>query len=187
MARPRTWHYFAEEERRAWQDPEAILRETGLAAGMTFMDIGCGNGFFTLPAASIVGPKGLAYGLDISESALAEIRKKAKATGLDNIRLKAAKAEDHMFCQGCADILFFGIVLHDFEDAARVLQNAHRMLKPQGKLADLDWKKREMPMGPPVSVRFDEPTAASLIKSAGFKVTSIKDWGDLNYLILATA
>ena len=75
MARPRTWHYFAEEERRAWQDPEAILREIGLTSGMTFMDIGCGNGFFTLPAAAIAGPKGLVYGLDISETALAEIRK----------------------------------------------------------------------------------------------------------------
>jgi ubiquinone/menaquinone biosynthesis C-methylase UbiE len=77
--------------------------------------------------------------------------------------------------------------LHDFEDASRALDKAHRMLKPKGCLADLDWKKREMPMGPPVSVRFDEATAARLIQSAGFTVNSTKDWGEHNYLILASA
>jgi ubiquinone/menaquinone biosynthesis C-methylase UbiE len=187
LTHQRTWHYFDETERRKWQNPEAVLKEIGLKAGMTFMDIGCGNVFFTLPAARLVGPAGTVYGLDTSDSAIAEIGKKAEIEGLKNITLRVGKAEEHLLCHSCADILFFGIVLHDFEDASRALDKAHRMLKPKGWLADLDWKKREMPMGPPVSVRFDEATAARLIESAGFRVNSTKDWGEHNYLILASA
>ena len=43
-----------EQERRKWQNPEDILAEIGLRSGMTFMDIGCCQGFFTIPAARIV-------------------------------------------------------------------------------------------------------------------------------------
>jgi cyclopropane fatty-acyl-phospholipid synthase-like methyltransferase len=47
------WHYSNEEERRNGT-PEAILTEIGLKAGMTFLDIGCGDGFFALPSAEMV-------------------------------------------------------------------------------------------------------------------------------------
>ena len=67
LVQQRTWHYFDEDRRRKWQNPEDILREIGLETGMTFLDIGCGNGFFTLPAARMVGPAGQVYGLDSGE------------------------------------------------------------------------------------------------------------------------
>lgn len=46
------------DEQRKWQNPENILAEIGLRSGMTFMDNGCGQGFFTIPAAKIVGDSG---------------------------------------------------------------------------------------------------------------------------------
>jgi ubiquinone/menaquinone biosynthesis C-methylase UbiE len=187
LAAPTTWKYFDENKRRKWQNPEQILEEAGLKSGMIFMDIGCGNGFFTLPAARAVGEKGLVYALDSSASAINEIKVRAEKEGLHNIKLSAAKAEEQILCQACADLVFFGIVLHDFQDPPKVLRNAHKMLKPGGVLADLDWKKREMPMGPPVSIRFDEPTASRLIEAARFTLHSVKDWGEFNYLILASA
>jgi ubiquinone/menaquinone biosynthesis C-methylase UbiE len=182
-----TWHYFDEIERRKWQNPETILADIGLKPGMTFLDIGCGNGFFTLPASRIVGSPGLVFGLDSSPTAISEIQVRAEKEGLHNIQLRIGNAEETVVCEGCADIIFYGIVLHDFQDTGKVLENAHRMLKPKGRLADLDWRKIEMPFGPPLSIRFDEATAASLIESAGFKIESIKDWGEFNYLILSSA
>jgi 2-polyprenyl-3-methyl-5-hydroxy-6-metoxy-1,4-benzoquinol methylase len=53
-----------EDGRRRWQNPEAILAYVGLKAGFTFVDVGCGNGFFTVPAARLVGDEGTVYGLD---------------------------------------------------------------------------------------------------------------------------
>jgi cyclopropane fatty-acyl-phospholipid synthase-like methyltransferase len=45
-------------ERKEWQDPELILPAIGLGEGMTFVDAGCGEGYFALPAARRVGPRG---------------------------------------------------------------------------------------------------------------------------------
>jgi ubiquinone/menaquinone biosynthesis C-methylase UbiE len=179
------WHFFDETERRKWQNPEAILSANGLRAGMVFVDIGCGEGFFSLPAARMVGPTGKVYGIDIDEQAIAEVRRKANAEILSNLELIVSPAEKALPCRGCADLVFFGIVLHDFEDPSKVLKNAHQMLKPAGKLVNLDWKKIGTPFGPPVSKRFDEATASLLIESAGFKVLTTQDSGVYNYIITA--
>jgi len=141
-----------EATRLSWYNPEAILQD--LRSGMVFMDIGCGDGFFTILAAKKVGKNGKVYAVDIDASAIEKLKQKAKAEGLSNITVKVSKAEEVVFCRGCADYVFFSMDLHDFSDPAKVLQNAKEMMKTGGRLIDLDWKKQEMPFGPPVSIRF---------------------------------
>ena len=96
---------------------------------------------------------------------------------MNNLGLTIGKAEDVVLCDSCADIVFFGIVLHDFEDPAKVLQNAKKMLNPAGRLINLDWKKITMQLGPPLQKRFSKEKSAQLIEAAGFEVLSIKDIG----------
>jgi ubiquinone/menaquinone biosynthesis C-methylase UbiE len=178
------FHPFNDPERRKWQDPEAILVEIGLKKGDVFADIACGGGFFTLPAARVVGEKGEIYGLDINEKSIAEIKAEAEKEGFKNLVLTSGRAEDTIVCRGCADIVFFGMALHDFQDPAKVLANAKVTLRPNGKLVDLDWKK-EASMGPPPHIRFDENKASGLMRDAGFTIESVKNSGPYHYLIIA--
>jgi ubiquinone/menaquinone biosynthesis C-methylase UbiE len=174
-----------DQERRKWQNPEAILADIGLKAGLTFMDIGCGGGFFTLPAARLVGKSGKIYGIDTNAEYISELRELASGEGLNNLELTVGRAEDTVLCKSCADFIFFGIVLHDFDDPAKVLQNAKKMLNPAGRLVNLDWKKTSMPLGPPLQIRFSEEKSAQLIEAAGFEVISIKDIDPYHYMIVA--
>lgn len=174
-----------DEERRRWQDPEKILSDIGLESGSTFIDIGCGGGFFAIPAAEIVGRNGKVYGVDTNPNFIEELKKRAVQKGLHNLQLSSGKAEDTVLCEECADIVFFGIVLHDFDDPAKVLKNARRMLKSTGRLINLDWKKEHMNFGPPYARRFTESQSRKLIEDAGFIVESIKDTGPHHYLITA--
>lgn len=50
--------FFDETYRRRLQNPEEVLKDIGLKSGFTFVDMGCGEGFFTIPAARIVGKGG---------------------------------------------------------------------------------------------------------------------------------
>jgi ubiquinone/menaquinone biosynthesis C-methylase UbiE len=109
----------------------------------------------------------------------------AESEGLKNIVLKTGKAEDIILCQACADIAFLGTVLHDFNDPLLVLQNARKMIKKDGHLINLDWKKKEMEKGPPVQKRFSEERASRLIEKSGFSIEEIKDNGLYHYLITA--
>jgi ubiquinone/menaquinone biosynthesis C-methylase UbiE len=172
-------------ERRQWQDPDEILSSIGLVPGMVFVDMGCGDGYFALPAARRVGLQGKVYANDIDTGAVERLRQRAAQEGLDNLVAEVKEAEETIACEGCADIVFFGIDLHDFRDPAPVLLNAKKMLRPEGKLVDLDWKNQPMPFGPPPEKRFSIDKARNLIGSAGLRVVSVQDSGPYHYLIIA--
>ncbi len=172
-------------ERRKWQNPEAILSDIGLRPGFTFIDVGCGGGFFALPAARMVGKRGKVHGLDIDADSIDSLKELAASEGLNNLELAIDKAEELVICEQCADIVFFGMVLHDFQDPAKVLENAGRMVKPAGKLVNLDWKKEPMGLGPPLEIRFSEEKAVHMIEAAGFAVELVKNSGDYHYVVIA--
>jgi hypothetical protein len=95
------------------------------------------------------------------------------------------EAEKTRVCEGCADIVFFGIDLHDFRDPVAVLKNAKQMLGPAGRLVDLDWKDEPMEMGPPLGKRFSIEKARHLIESVGLRIQSVQEAGPYHYLIIA--
>lgn len=180
----RKWRYD-DPERRRYQDPEAILRKIGLRPGMTFVDVGCAEGFFAIPAARIVGKRGQVLALDVNRESVERLRENVEAEKLGNVAAEAGEAEKRVLCEGCADIVFFGNDLHDMGDPARALANAGRMLRPGGRLADLDWKKEPMDLGPPLEIRFGAGEAALLIRRAGFLIGKIAEAGPYHYLIVA--
>lgn len=165
-------------------DPDVILPGIGLKPGMTLVDIGCGQGFFALLAARIAGPEGRVYGIDIDEEALDLLGHRASDAGL-NIAVLRGDAGKTVACEGCADIVFFGISLHDLTEPEKVLANAWRMLKPGGILADLDGKKVLKQGESPPGKRLSEKEASQLIEEANFNIVSVEDFSDRFYLILA--
>jgi ubiquinone/menaquinone biosynthesis C-methylase UbiE len=177
--------FYNDVERRKWQNPEAILTNIGVKPGITFVDVGCGTGFFTIPAAQMIGDSGKVFAMDINADFITRLQERANIEHINNLSVSVGRAEDLVLCDQCADIVFFGIVLHDFQDTAKVLENAKKMVKAGGILVNLDWKKKPMDFGPPLKIRFDEQTATGLIKSAGFNIESIEDSGPYHYIITA--
>jgi ubiquinone/menaquinone biosynthesis C-methylase UbiE len=172
-----------EQTRRSWYNPEAVLE--GLKEGMTFVDVGCGEGFFSLLAARKVGAEGKVYAVDIDPSRVAKLQNKAADEGLTNIEATVGRAEEAVFCRGCADFVLYSMDLHDFDEPQKVLENARVMLKASGVLVDLDWKKLQMTFGPPERIRFSEERVAEMLELADFRVVSTKEAGPYHYLIVA--
>ena len=172
-----------EATRRLWYNPDAVLQD--LHEGMTFVDVGCGDGFFTILASKKVGKNGKVYAIDIDPAGIEKLKSRARTEGLTNIAAKVGRAEDIVFCNQCADFIFYSMDLHDFGDAVKVLQNAKQMIKPTGNLIDLDWKKQDMQFGPPITIRFSQEHASSLMRSSGFTVVNIRDAGPFHYILTA--
>jgi SAM-dependent methyltransferase len=185
MSRPRRRFPFDDPERRKWLVPEGILRMAGLAPGMTFADIGCGEGYFAIPGARIVGPAGRVIAFDINPESVERLKENAAIEGLTNVTALAGSAETTIPCELCADIAFLGTVLHDFADPAAALRNVRAILKPGGRLANLDWDKKPTEFGPPLDIRLDQAAASRLILDAGFKIESIAELPAGLYLITA--
>ncbi|MCJ7633759.1 class I SAM-dependent methyltransferase [Candidatus Bathyarchaeota archaeon] len=172
-------------ERRKWQNPEALLADIGVTLGSTLIDLGCGEGFFAIPASRIVGKEGKVYCLDRDATAISILQYRLVKEGLLNVEAQVGRAEDTVLCTACADIIFFGIVLHDFDDPGKVLMNARKMLKPSGRVVDLDWEKKPMVLGPPLHKRFSRETAISLMEEVGFEMEIVQESGLYHYLLIA--
>jgi len=176
---------YDEQQRRKIQNPEQILQAIGLREGMSFVDLGSNDGFFSVPAAKIVGNTGSIYALDINQQAIDALDIKLQSINYKNYQLKCAKAEEVVFNDHIADIVFLGTVLHDFMDPLEVLKNAKKLLKNKGILVNLDWRKKDTKLGPPLEIRFSTKYAAKLIEQAGFKIKSSENLSELYYLIIA--
>jgi ubiquinone/menaquinone biosynthesis C-methylase UbiE len=122
--------------------------------------------------------------VDIDEEAIRRLSRKAATEDLKNLTLRVGEAENTVLCEACGDIVFFSIVLHDFNNVTEVLHNSKRMLRPTGRLVDLDWKKESMPLGPPYRIRFSEKKATKLIRSAGFEIEKTTNSGLYHYIII---
>ncbi len=162
-----------------------MLDSLGLGKGMSLADLGCGRGYFLVPAAEIVGETGTVYGVDVDSDAILHVRSRVEHKGLNNVVLRIGRAEETVFCHGCVDVIFLGTVLHDFDDPVQVLLNARRMIRTRGKLINLDWKKLKTGFGPPYGIRLDEKRASTLIEQAGFAITDIAEAGRYHYIITA--
>jgi ubiquinone/menaquinone biosynthesis C-methylase UbiE len=181
-------HHFGrlyDAGRKAWQDPEAVLQAVGLKSGMLFIDVGCGYGFFSLPAARMVGEEGEVIGIDVNLKWLRFMLESAGKAKIFNLSAVVGRAESAMIYSRRADVVFFGNVLHDFDDPVKALTNARRMLKEGGILANLDWRKEDSDVGPPMAIRFDESLASRMISRSGLTIHSVTEQGPHHYLIKA--
>jgi SAM-dependent methyltransferase len=113
---------------------EHVLRQAGLAPGMTVLDVGCGAGDVSLLAARIVGSGGRVIGVDRSSDAVALGTKRAAAAGVGNLELRCADV-GALVLDAPVDALIGRLVLMYFPDPAAVLRRLVELVVPGGLIA----------------------------------------------------
>jgi ubiquinone/menaquinone biosynthesis C-methylase UbiE len=126
-------------------NPYRKLIQTGVKRGQQVLDVGCGPGFFTIPAAKIVGETGHVYALDINPAAVQYVRRKTKREGLTNVEVRLADASQTSLPKESIDLAFLFAVIHSFQDVNKVLTEMHRLLKTSGILSvQSRWPKKKL-------------------------------------------
>jgi len=90
-----------------------------------------------------------------------------------------------MVKENIADIIFLFTVLHDFTDPKEVLKNCRTMLKPTGRLFNLDWQAKATTFGPPLEKRFSLAKCHDLINQSKFKIVKSSNFNQDYYLVEA--
>jgi ubiquinone/menaquinone biosynthesis C-methylase UbiE len=129
------------ESRVGTSSPLDLLTGAGITQGMTVLDLGCGPGFLSYPAAQIVGAEGHIYAVDIESKMVDLVRAEAADRGLSNITTLRTNGDRVALTDNVADFAICALVLHykDDDDArAAVLRDIARLLKPNGKLLLID-------------------------------------------------
>jgi ubiquinone/menaquinone biosynthesis C-methylase UbiE len=156
------------EWRRENLPPVETLEKLGLKASDTFADIGCGIGYFTIPAAQMIGNNS-AYALDTSPEMLAEVELRSTAAGVKNIETVKTEELDLLIPDESVSFGLMVNVIHEIVDKNQFLEEISRIIKPGGKLAVIDWEKQAMEMGPPIDHRISGDEVKTLLKEIGFE------------------
>jgi ubiquinone/menaquinone biosynthesis C-methylase UbiE len=184
---PRNCTKLDNPERRKILPPEETLRELGLKADDVFVDIGCGLGYFTIPALRIVGPRGKVFGLDTSERMLDEFR--ARATEEELRRIVLIRSDEYTLDiePRSATFAFMANVLHEIEDHETFIEGIRDILVPSGggTLAIIEWQKRRSEHGPPEAHRLERGYVERVLEGKGFRVTDTRSIGQDYYAIVS--
>jgi ubiquinone/menaquinone biosynthesis C-methylase UbiE len=182
-------HKFDVKKAGILEDPErvkildftSIFDKLELNAEIVLADLGCGTGFFSIPAARRVKK---VFALDIAQEMLDILRDKIKKQKITNIDVFLSGESSIPLSDKSVDLLFMANVFHELEDRLSLLKEVNRVLKMNGRLIIIDWKKIEMDFGPPVQERLDEKEVIDTCFRNGFKLLEKSNAGPYNYLLI---
>jgi ubiquinone/menaquinone biosynthesis C-methylase UbiE len=117
------------------RNPYKLLKAAGLKPGLKVLEIGCGPGAFTIPAAGIIGKDGFIYAVDIHPLAIKRVKEKIAESGIENIKPVLTNASNTGLLDQEIDLVFMFGMPHVAGGLTNVLFEIHRVLKPGGILS----------------------------------------------------
>ena len=126
---------FGQFQFKRWLDKNAshVLSAVGVEEGKAVLDLGCGSGTYTIPAAKLVGDDGRVYALDVSRKALDRMEEKAEREGLKNIvRIDSSAGEKIPLEDETVDVMLLIDVLQEIDDRSALFDEAYRILRQGG-------------------------------------------------------
>ncbi|MFC1847689.1 class I SAM-dependent methyltransferase [Chloroflexota bacterium] len=165
---------------------DRLLSALSLNEGQTVLDVGCGNGNYTLAIAQVIGNNGSIFAIDMWEDGIGELMSRANANGMNNIHASVGDASRGIPVEDeYIDTCLMATVLHDLvqENADEgTLKEIWRVLKHDGRLVIIEFKKVEGPPGPPLGIRISPEELEYLLQPYGFHIDQLVEIGEFIYL-----
>ena len=156
--------------RLRWQRPARLVQALGLRPGQTVAEIGAGSGYLVRRVARIVGPRGRVYAVDVEPRMLPILIERLRRGGMDNVTPVLGRDDDPLLPARSCDLLLVVNTYHHLRGGPRYLRRLRRLLRPGGRLVNVDFHRRETPVGPPVERRVARETFLRDARRAGFRL-----------------
>lgn len=143
-----TMHYrgapwLVRDDREQQERCSLMLANLGVKPGMTVCDMGCGNGFYALQLAKMVGPDGRILAVDIQPEMLKLLKERAAKQGIKNIVPILGEVEDPKLPKGEIDLILLVDVYHEFSHPEQMLAAMRQSLSPTGLIALLEYRAED--------------------------------------------
>jgi predicted methyltransferase len=167
------------EEDRVAELKKRVVEILQLHAGDTAADVGCGDGFYTIPLARFLGPSGKVYAEDISDAELIKLKEHLGKEGLKNVEIIKGAEDDPKLPADRLDAALIVNAYHEMTAHEAMLRHVRDALKPGGTFVLMEgiWESLE-------SQSRDEQTkhhqlaskvAKQEVETAGFEIVEVRD------------
>ena len=173
-----------EPSRAEWQKPDEVLRALEVRAGQVACDVGAGPGYFSLRLARAVGEAGQVYAVDVEPRILAALRDRLRDSGARNVTPVLSLPDDALLPAGRCDLILIVDTYHHFPDGPAYLRRLSRALKPGGRIANVDFHKRALPVGPPPEHKIAREAFLADAAAAGLQLVREHDFLPYQYFVV---
>lgn len=174
-------------DRLVWQKPDMVIKRLGDLSLKTVADLGAGTGFFAFRLVPIakktialdIDPRFITFMDSAKNEMNSELRARfeARLVDVDNAKLK----------KGEVDAVIIVNTYMYISDRVAYMQKLRQGVSKGGMVLIVDYKEKNIPVGPPTSSKVALSTVEKELKQAGFKNIKSDDTSlDYQYIITAT-
>ena len=141
------WDKAAAYYESSWQKQllpaqQKLLAFANIKGGEKIIDIACGTGLVSFPAAELAGNNGFVLGTDISDKMVDLSKAIANERNISNISFERMDAEELTAANESFDLALCALGLMYVTDYLKALKEMHRVLKPGGYAVAAVWGQR---------------------------------------------
>ena len=173
-----------EPGRAEWQKPDEVIKALKLGPGETLCDVGSGPGYFALRAARRMEGAGWVYAEDVEASMIDALRDRVSQARLSNVTPILGLPDDPLLPRAACDVILVVNTYHLFPNGPAFLRRLAKSLKPSGRIANIDFHKRETPQGPVLARRVARESFLADALRASFRLVSEEKFLPYQYFLI---
>ena len=120
--------------RRRIQPPNETAIRHGIEPGMTVLEVGPGNGTYTIATARRVGENGKVTTIDIEPKMIERVNRRSQMEEIRNIEARVADVYELPFDDGFVDVIYMIAVIGEIPAPEQAMREFYRVLSPSGTL-----------------------------------------------------
>ena len=163
---------FDDPARDAWQKPKELVAALDIRRGGVVADLGAGTGYLSRRLAAAVGPDGTVLAVETEPTLVAHLRERAEREKTPNVVPVLASPSDPRLPPGGVDLILVVDTYHHINDRRTYVAALRRFLRPDGRVAVVDWQKRELPVGPPMDHKLAREQVVDEMQAGGFTLAA---------------
>jgi ubiquinone/menaquinone biosynthesis C-methylase UbiE len=142
--------WLIRDEREREERCSLMLANLGIKPGQVVCDMGCGNGFYALQIAKMMGNRGTVIGVDVQPEMLSLMRDRMEEEGIENIIPILGSYHSPRLPPEMIDLVLMVDVYHEFSHPELMLAGIRRSLKPDGQIVLVEYRAedRSVPIRP---------------------------------------
>ncbi len=156
--------------RDTWQKPDDVIRSFELSGKEVVCDVGAGPGYFSVKVAKSLELGGHVFAIDVEPKMVEVLRARLNRMEISNVTPVLGDPSDPFLPAGTCDMVMVVNTYHHFPKKVEYLQKLKKILKPGGKMVNIDFHKRDLPVGPPLAHKVAREQVVSEASQVGFKV-----------------